>query len=1598
NSTIINNNTIDSKIESLGNSEFSATKIDNENGLILSSKNILINSEEIINNKNGIIKSNKNTNIDTETFVNYKGKVVSLHNLELESENMDFNESFLFSNKELILRVDKLDNVSTSTIIANEKLTIRAKDYITNSSDIIANGELNFETDGAFTIDDGITISSTNAFTLKAGSLVNDGNLTAGSDDSKIEVKESIINNAKISSSENLFLKANDITNNGLIVSQNDLTLESNNFTNNETLFSANDMNLYTTNTLSNTENANIIAMNNITFGKNDSNEKTKKIVNTLGTIETFDGDINVNANSFLNIGSVDFSDILTDSYGAANLNITKPSGSRHRSRGRAKKSWVSTIKSQFKAQYYDISADYYDANVNNILGGETTFVDAYYEKLSGESVTTAAIFKANGNINFNVDTGVNKDALLESGSTITFDSNKFTNEVSEKVYTLEDKNYVIEGSGSGGKLRRKHGSSKAEYQNNFKTETKTGSAYIIGNLAGAITEFENIGTIENNNSFDSNIDTSTKVNKELKDSPIVKEIIMTGKDAVSVISDLGVVREVKEGSLVEQITRANGTTVYTITNENDKNIKTEVIKKADGTIISYVFDVRSGLIIEKVIKNSKGTFVTNIMEDSKSASYASIQSANINSNISIIVNDNGTVTRRINGEEFIITQVAIKIPDNKYGLFIKSENPQSKYLIETNPELSIKKNFISSDYLMERLEFSADITTKRVGDAFYENKLIRESIMEQTGKKYLSKDIQNDNDQFQYLMQNSLEAKDSLNLISGISLSQAQLNALTRDIVWMEEKYVAGEIVLVPTVYIANLDNIKITGAQIYSNDVNLDVDTFKNTGLMNASNDFFIDAKDSIFNTGQILVTNLLKLISSNDITNNGQISAADALLKSTNGSILNETLFETIKVGDENNGYTNTKIGKIASITSTKGNLILDAKKDIINTGASLKSAFSIGLKTQEGDVTFKTIKNETSSNTTSGRNFNKTKKIDYIQSSISSNDSIIIESGNDVLLESVKMKASNTIGINAKNDLNITAVNTLDYKDTQIYSKGSTGKSTTKRDMTYKETVVSSELSGANIVLNAKNELNLESAKLNAKDNIFAKAKNVNIVAKTYKEGELHYTKEKGLGGLSTESTMDKTDALKLKESELTLEKSDLKENISNYDLAVQIYNDFKKVLGFNTDTEFINNIKTGIALEADEDITIIASSLDSKDKDINLTAQEDVLIASANEITSSEQWSKKQRFNIGNLVTSLSTLGLADTGPIYVVDNKEEKTITSKSKASNLRGNNIIINAGSATVMGSNVEALKNIYVKTDIGSIKVIAAQDSISTTKSSKKIEVSMSGITEMVKSLKEQIASDETKIKVEIGKATYDAVNEDSNEVTNVSSILSSKNGNIILDSSDDMLIEGSNLLAKNGTIALNSQDGNIVIKEALDTLEKKRKETHGEAKVSASVQNEYVEIKTAVDNLLLAKKAVKTAKRDQKKYKKDISNLENTLVSLKTDLINKVSGVDSNDIEELIEIIDDMKSDASIYKAAIVASLVNVATKTTALIAQTAAAATSVTYGFSAGITLDLKGNKKQTNTSTTTSLSSNLTSNNLIINTSDNKDTTIQGSNV
>ncbi|MBP5078279.1 S-layer family protein, partial [Pseudomonas chlororaphis] len=100
-------------------------------------------------------------------------------------------------------------------------------------------------------------------------------------------------------------------------------------------------------------------------------------------------------------------------------------------------------------------------------------------------------------------------------------------------------------------------------------------------------------------------------------------------------------------------------------------------------------------------------------------------------------------------------------VPDTSF-----KPNPQ-KYLIETNPVLTDLKQFMSSDYLLAGLGYDPDISAKRLGDGFYEQRLVQQAITARTGQAFLAG--QNSNEaQFKYLMNNAIASKDQLNLSVG--------------------------------------------------------------------------------------------------------------------------------------------------------------------------------------------------------------------------------------------------------------------------------------------------------------------------------------------------------------------------------------------------------------------------------------------------------------------------------------------------------------------------------------------------------------------------------------------------------------------------------------------------------------------------------------------------------------------------------------------------------------------------------------------------------------------------------------------------------------
>ncbi|WP_313464801.1 two-partner secretion domain-containing protein, partial [Pseudomonas nitroreducens] len=215
------------------------------------------------------------------------------------------------------------------------------------------------------------------------------------------------------------------------------------------------------------------------------------------------------------------------------------------------------------------------------------------------------------------------------------------------------------------------------------------------------------------------------------------------------------------------------------------------------------------------------------------------------------------------------------------------------KYLIETNPELTSLKSFLSSDYLLGQLGYDPDKSQKRLGDGLYEQRLIQQAVAARTGQRFID-GMASDEALFRYLMDNAIAYKDSLQLSVGVGLSAEQVAALTHDIVWLEEAEVNGEKVLVPVLYLAQAENrLGPTGALIQGQDVSLiSGGDLNNAGTLRASNNLSASA-GNLNNSGLIQAGNRLDLLADDSIRNaaGGIIAGRDVSLTALTGDVINE-----------------------------------------------------------------------------------------------------------------------------------------------------------------------------------------------------------------------------------------------------------------------------------------------------------------------------------------------------------------------------------------------------------------------------------------------------------------------------------------------------------------------------------------------------------------------------------------------------------------------------------------------------------------------------------------------------------------------------------
>lgn len=1014
-----------------------------------------------------------------------------------------------------------------------------------------------------------------------------------------------------------------------------------------------------------------------------------------------------------------------------------------------------------------------------------------------------------------------------------------------------------------------------------------------------------------------------------------------------------------------------------------------------------------------------------------------------------------------VTGNNFVainpINNHGFKLPTSNNGLFVLSTTPEHGYLVETNPEFADYNEFISSDYLLERLDIDPSEQTIRLGDGFYEQRLLRDSIFSQTGQRYTDPSINSEYDQFAFLMENAVAASEELSLSIGVSLTAEQTAALTHDIVWLEETMINGEPVLVPVLYLAQVkeSNIPSNGSIIAGRDVsittdnlnsidsiyaynNLDVttDDLVNRGMLAAANDMSIEANvlenrgvidsggtatltvDSLINRNLINADGHLDITSAGDILNDGaRITGGDITLTSTNGDVINQSLGGGLStragvisgtgsvvldalnnidnIGSVINGnnvaltttngdislltqsqtYTSndgknisTRVGNTSSITALN-NVSLNSGNNIDVTAANVTAGGNLGLNAAN-DVNVGVIVDQERYELEEKRKHIISDTITNITSSLEAGGNLVMGAGNDISLTGTQMAAGESVQLIAKSDVVVTSVNDTDYDYSKVVKKKSFGRKKTTITESANQTVVQANIdAGSGIYIQAgqydglvtsgnDSNVRLSGVGFTAQDDITLVADNdVTISGAQYIDFENKYTKKSGFGGLSSK------------------EKYDAEKD--------------SKILSSTVDT-----VNGDINIRAGHDVSLISVDTTSGNN-TNIQADSNVLIAAGTVTKETESWSKSGGFLSG--------------GNLYAMDTTRNGVIDISAQSSNVLANGgINIKAGSAQIVGSNLhsESLgeQGINIATDVGSVEILAAEQSRSSYSSEKSISIGFGDTIKKLADVENLVSVDDGVLTVSLAKAQYDKVDTNTEEVTHLASNVTS-NGNINIESIEDITVEGSTIIANadnhgDGSARL-AAEGSVIIKEAVDTFETETKETHGTAEVSFVVQNEYAEAAKAVLAIQDAKDQVKDAESALRQHKKQQDSLSATLDSLTQQLADGVPGVSQQDLDFLSLQIADLKGDDKWFEAGVALATVNLASKITGAAQQVKTAASSTgTYGFNAGIQLDLDVTQSESSVSTTTSQASTIMGDSVIIDAGNEEGNaaSISGSNV
>lgn len=602
-------------------------------------------------------------------------------------------------------------------------------------------------------------------------------------------------------------------------------------------------------------------------------------------------------------------------------------------------------------------------------------------------------------------------------------------------------------------------------------------------------------------------------------------------------------------------------------------------------------------------------------------------------------------------------------------------------YLIETNPAFANLNNWRGSDYVLQQLNNNPAFIHKRLGDNAYEQRLVRDQVLALTGQAVAS-GYTSAQEQFEQLFAAGLEYSKAFNLALGTHLSAEQMAALTRNIVLMESRDVAGQTVLVPVVYLAGVKpgDLQANGALIAANNIELtDMQGLTNQGAIKANNDLRINmAKDiTLTSNGGLLQAGgnmqLSTLNSDIDLTGT-RLNATNLQLDSGRDVVL-RTDSEQLSSSNGAVLRNQTLLGPLASI-NVSNSAVINTDRDFILQGASVNVGKDLQVKTG-GDWILNTVERSDQISADYGYGHATSEHIRHLSSEVNVGGALAAKVDN-LTAVGANINAG-TLDVQAQN-INLSAAT----DSLQVTGKAVTKRHSDSVDL-YDETLLGSQL-------NAKGDINLQAAKdikLSAStvetDGALklAAGGDVTLTTQTEQHDELriHTGKHKGLASSSTTHTEDSRSQTLAVGSMLSAGSI----NVSGNNIAV-----------------------TGSNVVADNDI--------------NLRAKENLTVSTAQQSESESHLYEKKKS------------GLMGTGGIGVtVGSNSQKTTDTGKSLSNVGstvgsvGGNVSMTAGKdLTVQGSDVLAGKDIALTGK--NVAIVAAENQLSQTHT---VEQKQSGLT---------------------------------------------------------------------------------------------------------------------------------------------------------------------------------------------------------------------------------------------------------------------------